>query len=231
MTQQLKEKLIAQLEATDGYISDEAIQTVTELAKLNPNPDYTAVPELYTGAFQGIKVSFKGTGRPGERGKKVESRGTPLTLGRLTFNSFQPAGLEVLMDQVYNHVGLRGTDEYSLITEFQVTSQGEDAQGVQGLSIFKGRFTAAGPTRMDLVFDSITLAPRVPDTDLELWKSLFREGNPGMDDRGVVPVKFPAAIPGFVEFLYLDDELRVTKGNQGNINVVRRLPEPLVTLP
>jgi hypothetical protein len=67
------------------------------------------------------------------------------------------------------------------------------------------------------------------ENDLRRWKEVFQEANPSMDERGFVTVQLPAA-KGKLDLLYLDEEMRITKGNLGNVFVTNKLKQSAVSI-
>ncbi|KAJ7555052.1 hypothetical protein O6H91_05G020200 [Diphasiastrum complanatum] len=226
----LKEKLCSALKSTRGSLDDEGTALISSLRQLNPNPDITRCGrDLYIGLFKGVKASFKGTGKKGEAQKEVGASGTVVTLGRASFNSFKPQGLEIRLNQTYNHVGQGSDDAYVIILVFSVHDNCTLLPPLEGLLINKAKFSISNPGRMDVVFLSSTLAPRFPERDLDRWFKLFKTENSNMDEEGSVTLSLPPA-KGWLDYLYLDEEIRITKGNRGGIFVVRRMDEPVVSV-
>ncbi|KAJ7562645.1 hypothetical protein O6H91_03G078300 [Diphasiastrum complanatum] len=225
----LKEELCSALESTGGHLNDEGNAIISLLHKLNPYPDITTCgKELYTGFFEGVIASFKGTGKKGEGQKEVGASGTIVTLGRAAFNSFKPQGLEIRLNQTYNHVGHGSGDAYSVIIVFSVEDNSTSSLSpLEGLLINKARFSISNPEKMEVVFLSSTLAPRYPETDTDRWFKVFKIHNPDMDEAGAVTLTLPP-IKGWLDYLYLDEDIRIAKGNRGGISVVRRLDKPVV---
>lgn len=102
---------------------------------------------------------------------------------------------------------------------------------VEGLLINSARFSIASASRMDVVFATCTMKMRNSEDKekRERWLKLFKEANPGMDERGSITVALPPA-KGYLDFLYMDEELRITRGNRGGVAVMRRMAERVVHL-
>eukprot|EP00850_Spirogloea_muscicola_P002079 SM000008S22168 [mRNA] locus=s8:185057:187834:- [translate_table: standard] len=211
---ELKEKLASLLEQTNGSLTDESLAVIASLEKLNPNPEPTNLPDLFTGHFQLLNSSMQG----------VLYRGAIVTLGRATFNAFRPNGLKICMREVYNDVGMARNDQYDVTLPFTIAEQGQPP--LDGLIRNRAKYDVASAGRLNVVFESSALEPR-HSKDLKAWLELFKEHNSDMDDQGVYEVKLPPA-KGWLDLTYLDDDYRITHGNLGTIVVVQRVPEPLV---
>lgn len=197
---------------------------ISSLGKLNPNPDIRLAPHLYSGCFQLISGSFKGTGKPGEAQKTVENT---VTLGRAGFNAFKPIDIEIQLNQTYNHVGIEAEDAYYVLIQFSVNSDG--ISPIEGMFINRGVFSISGPTFMDIRFESSSMVPLNPKRDLDAWLKIFKDVNPTMDDEGSAMVALPPT-KGFLEYIYLDDDLRITRGHRGAVVVVKRLQNKVIDL-
>ncbi|KAH9321052.1 hypothetical protein KI387_015691, partial [Taxus chinensis] len=219
-TTKVKEHLLSTIEASNGSLNEDSMALISSLGNLNPNLDIRIVPHLYTGCFQGISGSFKGTGKPGEAHKLVENT---VTLGRATFNAFRPTDIEVQLKQTYNHVGIEAEDAYYLLIQFSVKCPDEGPL-MEGMFINKAAFNVSDLSRMEVKFKSSSMVPLNPQKDLQPWLKLFRDNNPTMNENGVVTMALPPA-KGFLDYLYLDHDLRITRGNRGAVTVVKRLPE------
>eukprot|EP01018_Ginkgo_biloba_P007546 Gb_13068 [translate_table: standard] len=222
----LKQQLLSAISSNNGNLNEECMTLISSLEKLNPNPDITLAPHLYTGCFEGISGSFRGTGRPGEAQKLVEQT---VTLGRATFNAFKPTDIDIQLKQTYNHVGIEAEDAYYLLIQFYVKDPGAPADGpaMEGMFINRATFSVSDAARMDVKFESSTVVPVNPQMDLQSWLKLFKGANPTMDDKGSATVALPPA-KGFLDYLYLDDDLRITRGNRGAVTVVTRLPQKII---
>lgn len=220
----LKDQLLSTIAASNGTISENSMALISSLEKLNPNPDLRLASHLYNGCFESISGSFKGTGKPGEAQKIVEKT---VTLGRVTFNAFKPTDIEIQLKQSYNHVGIEGEDAYNLLIQFSVSSDG--IPPMEGMFINRAVYSISDSTRMDVRFESSAMVPLNPQRDLESWLKLFKDANPNMDEEGSATVALPPA-KGFLDYIYLDDDLRITRGNRGAIVVVKRLQNKVIHL-
>ncbi len=224
----LKEELLYQASETVGSLSEESLTLIAKLEKLNPYPEAREFPHLYNGCFAAVKSTLKQKGR--EERKDAGVFATTFTLGRVTFNAFKPLGQEVVITETYNHVGQASEDEYLIISKISV-KVGEGEEPLEGLVVNAGKFSFVNPKDVEIVFASSTLRPLHPEkeNDLRRWKELFQEANPSMDERGFVTVQLPAA-KGKLDLLYLDEDMRITKGNLGNVFVTNKLKQSAVSL-
>ena len=209
--EQLKQKLSELLETTDGNLTDESKALIASLEKLNPTKEPATKPELYTGPFQMLNSSMQG----------VLYRGAVLTLGRCSFNMFQPAKLKIQMREVYNDVNLASEGAYDLGVEFTIVEDGSPP--LRGLLLNRARCSPSGPAKLDIQFLGSVLMPQDSNIDLDAWREIFKV-NPEMDDKGFVRKDMPP-LKNWLDVTYIDDDLRITHGGQGSIVVVKRLPE------
>ena len=219
----LKKELLESLDATDGSLSKESINIIESLTKLNPNPELSKAPELALGYFEAVKATLKGKPKA-----NAGVFGATFTLGRAAFNAFQPKEQEVIHDHTYNYVATQGRDEeYLLASALSIKNPDPSLQPLKGYMVFRGKFSFSGGNEMEVTFLQSVLRPVHPEDEDELqtWKQLFAEKNPSMDERGFMTVNLPGA-KGSITHIYLDDELRIVKGNGGNTFVTRRMPGP-----
>lgn len=223
----LKKELLRSVEATDGSLSQESLDIIESLGKLNPNPEASKVPELATGYFEAVKATLKGKPAP-NAGVFVST----FTLGRAAFNVFQPKEQEVIHEQTYNYVAMQGVDEeYLLASAMSIKNPDPSLQPLKGYLVNRGTFSFSGANELEVAFLESVLRPAHPEDEDELqtWKQLFAEKNPSMDERGFMTVTLPGA-KGKITHIYLDDELRIVKGSGGNTFVTRRLLGPVIAL-
>lgn len=222
----VKQELLSLLERTEGNMTQECLDLIATLEKLNPNPEPSKVPELMNGCFITVKSTLKG--------KESADAGvfsSTFTLQRAAFGAFKPLKQEVILLDTYNHVRYANDEEYVLASEITIkNNDGELPEQLEGYLINHAKCSfAPGSEKLTIRFLSSVLRPKNPEneTELQSWKKLFQEHNPGMDEQGFMTVKLPGA-EGFMEHLYLDDEIRISRGNMNNTYVVRRLPGPVI---
>lgn len=224
----VKQELLNLLEQTDGAITPECMDLIGTLEKLNPNPEPSQVPELVNGCFQVVRATLKG-----RAATNAGVFASIFTLGRAAFGVFKPLKQEVIIKENYNHVGYAHEDEYLLALDMTVKNrEGESPEFLEGYLLNQGKCSFVPDSqKMTVTFQSSVLRPAAGATEEELrnWKQLFKEENPAMDERGWMTAKLPE-FPGDLDHLYMDDDLRIVRGNFKNIFVLRRLPGPALPI-
>ncbi|KAG6550961.1 hypothetical protein Mapa_007576 [Marchantia paleacea] len=227
----LKQQLLDQMAAASGNLNEECLATISELEKLNPNPEPLLNPELYAGCWTQLKAGHKGTGRKGEGKAEVGFEGVSVTLGRATFGVFKPADLDIILGEVYNTVEEAATDKesvYCLILLFMTKNpQGDDLPPIEGIILNPARQTVDSATRVGLAFYETSIRPCYPKKDLEAWKEIFHEVGEMNEETGEMKVFYDDNVRhGYFDITYIDEQLRITKGNMGNYVVVGKVKEP-----
>ena len=229
----------------DGDIKHEVVaQAIANLAQLNPT---TAPARNKVAEGQWLLISAPNFPN-GERradGKYV------YTLGRLAFNLFQPTHLKIAIDRVLQPVepiddGQQHT--HDIIFEFTVVEP--DQPPLQGVVHNFGVCQPATDASLQVKFTGGALAPKDP-TQLTEWMQIFGDQtkpvNKSFKEKilggflkllfGIVPPKEIDPKTGQVSFqmkrspkgnlaiLYLDEELRITRGEKGTVLVCERLNE------
>ena len=211
----LKSKLMEILGTTDGNMTDESKAIIESLEQANPVAAPASKPDLYDGHFQLLNSTMQG----------VLYRGAFITLGRATFNAFQPSSLQIQMHEVYNDVGVREPDAYDLALEFTIAQEG--VPPLEGVIVNNARFEQEGSDRLSIVFLRSTLRPRNPERDLDAWLKIFKDSSIGMDEQGTFQKSLPPA-KGWLDITYLDKDMRITRGNHGAVVVVKKLEKPAI---
>ncbi|KAK9818351.1 hypothetical protein WJX72_011097 [[Myrmecia] bisecta] len=143
------------------------------------------------------------------------------TLGTLSFQQFKPADLKV---KVYDTVLLQGVDapnQYLVEIPFEVIEG--PLKGLKGMQSTIGEWEVAQDlhARQNVYFTALQIKPQASDPEgIKQWNDAMREGNPSMDDNGVVRIDFPKRMSAWRDFLFHDDEIHVTKGNRGSTVIV-----------
>ncbi len=231
------------LAAYGGDTKHEAVAAAIEkLVYLNP----TAVPArseaLMDGQWLLISAPSFPNGEQRADGKYV------YTLGRLAFNMFQPTRLKIVIDRVLQPVVPVGDGQqrtHDIIVEF--TTADENTPTLQGIV---HNFGVCEPTHDNILkvqFTGGALAPK-EQNEMEAWKATFgNQSKPpkrglkeklmaiglrmmfglvppqGMDHKtGQVSFKMRRPPKGNLELLYLDEELRITRGERGTVLVCER---------
>ena len=171
------------------------------------------------------------------------------TLGRLAFNLFQPTRLKVAIDRVLQPVLPTENDQqrtHDIIVEFTTVEQ--DMPQLQGIVHNFGICQPTDEQTLLVRFTGGVLAPQHPE-QLEQWRAVFgnqsRSGKRSLKERvvgslanlwlGIIPPQGIDQQTGKVSFtmqrspqgkltlLYLDEELRITRGERGTVLVCERL--------
>eukprot|EP00271_Cylindrocystis_brebissonii_P017134 TRINITY_DN431_c0_g2_i2.p1 TRINITY_DN431_c0_g2~~TRINITY_DN431_c0_g2_i2.p1 ORF type:complete len:152 (-),score=22.43 TRINITY_DN431_c0_g2_i2:40-495(-) len=146
----------------------------------------------------------------------------PITLGLLTFNTFKPNSLTIQLSKVRNIVGLAHDAEYVVETPFTVLEEGVPQLKGEVVNIAELNVVESERDRAEVLFKSSILRPSA-GTDLEEWKKLFVEANEGMDaETGVLELPLPPA-KGWLDYIYQDKDIRITRGNRGTVVVAKRI--------
>lgn len=242
--QEAKAKFLSLLEEKGRDCSDkDVLAELDSLAELNPTKDPAC-----TGAFldadwrQVSKSTFPG-----------EVREETYTLGRLSFNLYEPKDMEWKIEQTLNPVReIKGEGEEREY-EFWIDLTCVDSRYPPFKAVMKNfgmcKPDAKKPERLEVWFTGGSLAP-APDMDPALlpeWKETFgaaigakkptimsRLGDWAMkmmmglkkpesvNDDGSMEFEMAKAPHGYTDILFMDDELRITKGNRGTVVVVDR---------
>ena len=166
---------------------------------------------------------------PGSLG--LDEHGRPMfTLTRMSFGRFQPGNTKVAIIGISNEVG-----DASYVFDVLFEVKDGPAEGLVGCmrSLASHQYVGDG-ARFDIMFHSGTFAPsRSVECDASasrIWASAFGLHSPvshleggiftAMDSSGAQEYRFLDAIEGYVDVLYLDDDMRITRGNQGSVQVV-----------
>lgn len=172
------------------------------------------------------------------------------TLGRLAFNMFQPADLQVVINQVSQPVLPIGSGEqrsHDIVVEFTTISG--SLPSLKGIVRNLGVCEPKDDSTLQVEFTGGVLEPAA-GVDLGLWRQVF--GNPqpvapktlkawfqnqilkfmfglvppqGIDnDTGRVEFQMKRSPKGSLSILYLDEEFRITRGQKETVLVCERQP-------
>lgn len=215
---------------------------IADLAPLNPTP----APARHVAMQSNWRLISAPNFPDGER----QADGTYVyTLGRLAFNMFQPQDLKVVIQQVTQPVlPIAGTQQHShdIVVHFKTLS--EVWPPLEGIVRNLGVCQPNGDATLQVQFTGGQLEP-AEGTDWQQWQTLLgkpsgpRKLTPrgwlqglflqlmfglvppqGMDtSSGKVEFKMRRSPKGTLTILYLDDELRITRGNQETVLVCERI--------
>ena len=239
-----KTRLTEALNTYGGDTKHESVATAIEcLVSLNPTPAPARCEALRDGQWLLISAPNFPDGELRADGKYV------YTLGRLAFNIFQPTSLKIVIDRVIQPVfpiSQTGKQTHDIIVEF--TTADENITPLQGIVYNKGICSPVNGNILQVQFTGGELVPR-DQTNREAWNAIFGEQSQpltmGLKQRlmnlivrmifGIVPPQGMEAETGRVSFkmqrspkgklklLYLDEDLRITRGEQGMVLVCQRL--------
>ena len=172
------------------------------------------------------------------------------TLGRLAFNMFQPKTLKVAIDRVFQPILPIDDSQRTHDIWVDFTIADDAVPPLKGIVRNLGVCEPYGDDSLQVRFTGGILTPQ-PDTNLEAWKQVFgnqapasKEVKTSLKERltgvflrlmfGLVPpeainpktgevrFKMQRSPKGKLQILYLDEELRITKGHRGTVLVCDR---------
>lgn len=238
-----KTQLRKALATYQGDTKHEAVAAAIEkLLTLNPTAAPARSETLLDGQWLLISAPNFPNGEQRADGKYV------YTLGRLSFNMFQPARLKVVIDRVLQPIAPVGNSQqrtHDIIVNF--TTADSNTPTLQGIV---RNFAVCQPTHDNILqvqFTGAALAPK-EQNEMEAWRAIFGEQSKssgrglkerltiavmkimfgivppqGMDSNtGQVSFKMQKSPKGNLELLYLDEELRITRGERGTVTVSER---------
>lgn len=245
-TATILETKIALREALKTYHGDVKQQNVKEkidqLSQLNSIVDPTHSSLLESQDWLLISApSFP-------QGEKLSNGKYAYTLGRLAFNMFEPTNLKLVIDSVRQPVVLLGEGEkrsHDIVVEFSIID--ELFPPLKGIVRNLGVCYPADNKTLQVEFTGGTLTPQ-KSQNLSIWKDIFSQtkaSKKGLKEQlmsvflklmfGLVPPQgmntetgeisftMKRSPKGRLEVLYLDEELRITRGEKGTVLVCERL--------
>lgn len=218
------------------------VEIIERLAALNP----TSAPARCAKMLNGNWVLISAPIFPD--GKRQPDGTYRYTLGRLAFNMFQPTDLTVIIHQVFQPVfpiGDGAQCTHDIVVNFAIATP--NVPSLQGVVRNLGICEPASDTVLQVQFTGGVLEPAA-DTNLQQWNEIFENPPPsasgGMKDWfqnqllklifGLVPPAGLEPETGRIEFqmrrspkgaltiLYLDEELRITKGQRETVLICER---------
>jgi hypothetical protein len=238
-----KTALLQVLAACGGNTKDKAvIAAISNLQSLNP----TTAPAYSDRLLDSKWLLISAPNFPG--GEQLTNGKYAYTLGRLAFNMFQPTALKLVIDRVLQPVLLLGNGEersHDIIVEF--TTIDESFPKLAGIVRNQGVCHPVSDRVLQVKFTGGTLAKLDPN-QMDDWQAVFSQQR-HLSPRSV-PEKLTSSLlrlmfgivppramnpktgevsftmhrspKGRLEILYLDDELRITRGERGTILVCQR---------
>ena len=230
------------LKIYDGDVKNEKVQEkIEQLCQLNPIVAPTHSEFLESNEWLLISApSFP-------QGEKLSNGKYSYTLGRLAFNMFEPTNLKLVIDCVRQPVVPLGEGEkrtHDIVVEFTVIE--ELLPPLQGIVRNLGVCYPADAQRLQVEFTGGILAPKIGHNSSK-WQEIFGQAQSskkgfkkqlmskffqlmlglvppqGMNpETGEISFTMKRSPKGHLEVLYLDEELRITRGEKGTILVCER---------
>ncbi len=231
------------LKAYNGDVNNPKIKAkIEQLSQLNPieKPTHSSLLESQNWLLISAP-SF-----PQEQ--KLSNGKYAYTLGRLTFNMFQPTNLKLVIDSVRQPVVLLGEKEkrsHDIVVEFSIID--ELFPPLKGIVRNLAVCYPVDDKNLQVEFTGGILAPQKGE-DLSTWKDIFFQAKAskkglkeqlmsvflklmfgltppqGMNtETGEISFTMKRSPKGRLEVLFLDEELRITKGEKGTVLVCERL--------
>jgi hypothetical protein len=258
-TDNLKVELKSLLSKNGGSTNDpDVVAIVDQLSELNPCIENCAQSPGFLGDFQSLTCpNFPGRlkPQPGQEGL------VQYTLGRMSFNIFQPAKLVCTMRSVRNPVAKQGTTDegkmklsYPLVVDLTIHTPDGDLPAIL-INEANCYENSDVNNRLMVSFTGGTLMPgeavRDDPSKLKLWERTFEGAYKKADKERsyfgwafqffiklLLGLTYPTDASlskhsfhfemqrspvGYLDILYLDEDLRITKGNRGTIVIAERL--------
>jgi hypothetical protein len=231
------------LAACGGNTKDEAVlAAISHLESLNP----TTAPASSGKLLDSNWLLISAPNFP--KGEQLPNGKYAYTLGRLAFNMFQPTALKLVIDRVLQPVLLLGDGEqrsHDIVVEF--TTIDESLPQLRGIVRNQGVCHPISERVLQVKFTGGTLALLDPN-QMDDWQAVFSQQRhlpssslPEKLTSGLFRLMFGLVPPqamnpntgevsftmhrspkGRLEILYLDDELRITRGQRETILVCQR---------
>ncbi len=215
---------------------------IDQLAGLNPTQSPTLNPELMDGDWLLISAPKFPDGILREDGRYQYK------LGRLSFNMFQPVDLELVIDRVWQPVWPIDDGEmrtHDIVVEF--TTIRPDQPALQGRVKNLGICKPLNETTLQVKFTGGVLEP-MSEGDRQQWQQLFGDQTAqppsslknrlmqlvlkfmfglvkpdGMNpETGQIEFKMTRSPNGKLDVLFLDNELRITRGQKETVLICER---------
>lgn len=173
------------------------------------------------------------------------------TLGKLSFGVFEPKNLMCTLGKVCNPLS-EGTESMVMLIDYEIQVQlnieTEDGLPMPAELITFAKCARVSDDRVSVAFAGGVLKP-VGNCDREAWRRTFAPSlaakprkrtllmnwllqrmmglvKPNeMTEDGAMRYEMTKAPEGYLDILYLDDDLRITRGNRGSYVVAKRVTE------
>ena len=238
-----KARLREALHSAEDRVSDpKVLDCVEALAIYNPT-DAPAKSDALLGDWYQINAPEF----PGDRG--VDEEGNRLyTLGQGTFGVFEPKELVCAMGKARNPFVRRkdssGVVDYTV--EIPISFKDAEGRPASGTLVNEAQCEVISDDRLGVKFTGGYLCP--DGEDCEVWNSTFEaafanykprkrdrlmnwllkrmmglQKPTGMSTDGSMTYKMTKSPHGHLDVLFLDDELRITRGNRGSVVIAERV--------
>ncbi len=244
--EQAKADLIKALAKHHGDTKNEMVlEAISQLASLNPTPRPVENQELLQGNWLLINAPNFPDRLEDEANRYV------YTLGRLAFNKFEPVNLRVALERVSQPVFATAKEnEYThdIVVEFKIIEPGfPELKGiVKNLAVctpvdqhtVQVKFTGGELMPLDNqdpeqrkqwleIFGNSQKISQISLLDrLKFWfvQTMFGMSKVSVIDsvKGIKYFEIKKSPRGLLKLIYLDDELRITKGNRETVLVCKR---------
>mmetsp|Transcript_20718 Transcript_20718/g.63020 ORF Transcript_20718/g.63020 Transcript_20718/m.63020 type:complete len:301 (-) Transcript_20718:49-951(-) len=229
--------------------AEEVVAAIEKLSPLSPTAGASAASPLNLGTFNTLsKPDF-----PESLGRDEETGNYMFTMGRLSFNVFRPLDLPCEIEAINNILRPAGADDgtsQGMDSTYDVLTRFKTKDGLSGEMLSGGYCTpnADEKDRLDVIFTKLVLRPAA-GTDMDAWRETFGDAVQGklrkrdrftrfllklfmgmtppgaMAEDGSITVTIGKPPKGYLDVLFLDDTLRITRGNRGSIVIVDREKE------
>lgn len=224
---------------------EEVVEAISKLIALNP----TANPAQSGSLLEGSWLLINAPNFPGSQ--QTQDGQFIYTLGRLAFNQFQPVDLWITINRVIQPVFSTDQGEkrtYNILVEF--TTVDKNVPELRGIVRNLGVCFPDKPDTLQVQFTGAELAPLELENAemMKHWIAVFgnqhQPGSLSVGDRfkswiasvmfglerstelepqtGKLSFKMKKSPKGTLQVLYLDEDLRITRGNRGTITICER---------
>ena len=239
-----KARLREALRSADDRATDpNVIAAVEALSMYNPTEAPAKSETLFGDWYQ-----LNANEYPGDKG--VDEAGNRLyTLGRGTFGVFEPKELPCAMGKASNPlVRRKGSDVIDYTIEIPISFKDAEGRLASGLLVNEAECEVLSDERLGVKFTGGYLCPDGDEACVpEAWTSTFEaayanykprkrerlmnwllkrmmglEKPTGMSTDGSMTYKMKKSPHGHLDVIFLDDELRITRGNRGSVVIAER---------
>lgn len=216
--------------------SPKVIESIEKLHKLNPTT-HCASSSFLVGTF----ITLTAPNFPDNVG--TDSKGNfQYTLGRLTFDLLYPNNLVCSIKNIYQPVRKMSHSPYQMSYAVNISLLSSDSDGSELHSIlFNDGYCSPSSedgNRLEVKFTECILSPDYSvHQDLTRWNKIFKDqavtasekatthfaSHMHINDSICVSIQRPPT--GYLDILFLDHTMRVTRGNRNSIVVVERVDD------